>query len=179
MNDTNLIGREMRREEIPAVREIDRGELIENIYYHENGALVVKREVYNMTGWPPGEIEGTIQHLKTCWDRGGWFYGLFDDGTLAGIAVLDSLFIGPRKDLLQLVFLHISRPYRGQGWGRHLFHLAVDEARRRGGWGMYISATPSEHTIQFYLDLGCRVTEHPDPELFALEPEDIHLEWEV
>jgi hypothetical protein len=27
--------------------------------------------------------------------------------------------------------------------------------------------------------LGCRVTTHPDPELLALEPEDIHLECDV
>ena len=40
---------------------------------------------------------------------------------------------------------------------------------------MYISATPSEHTINFYLRQGCVVASEVDPELFALEPEDIHL----
>ena len=51
------------------------------------------------------------------------------------------------------------------------------EARRRGAEWMYISATPSENTIGFYLRLGCRVALEPDPELFELEPEDIHLEY--
>jgi hypothetical protein len=44
---------------------------------------------------------------------------------------------------------------------------------------LYISATPSEHTIDFYLTLGCTLVDAPDPELFAREPEDIHLEYEL
>jgi hypothetical protein len=44
---------------------------------------------------------------------------------------------------------------------------------------LYISATPSENTINFYLRSGCRVTAQLDPELFALEPKDIHLECDV
>jgi len=60
-----------------------------------------------------------------------------------------------------------------------LFNLAVAEARRRGAKWMYISATPSEHTIGFYLRLGCQVTLEPDPDLFELEPEDIRLEYDL
>jgi hypothetical protein len=41
---------------------------------------------------------------------------------------------------------------------------------------MYISATPSEHTVNFYLALGCQLAAEPDSELLELEPEDIHLE---
>jgi hypothetical protein len=41
---------------------------------------------------------------------------------------------------------------------------------------IYRSATPTEGTVQFYLRQGCVVLEQPDPGLFALEPEDIHLE---
>jgi hypothetical protein len=44
---------------------------------------------------------------------------------------------------------------------------------------MYISATPSEHTVDFYMRLGCRLAAEPDPELYAFEPEDIHLECDV
>ena len=41
---------------------------------------------------------------------------------------------------------------------------------------LYVSATPSENTILFYLSFGCKLASEVDPELFALEPEDIHLE---
>lgn len=32
---------------------------------------------------------------------------------------------------------------------------------------------------RFYVGLGCRVVPEPDPELFALEPEDIDLEYHL
>jgi hypothetical protein len=60
--------------------------------------------------------------------------------------------------------------------GKVLFALTQVEARQRGAKGLYISATPSEHTIGFYLHMGCQVSSEPDPELLELEPEDIHLE---
>jgi predicted N-acetyltransferase YhbS len=80
---------------------------------------------------------------------------------------------------VQLTFLHVSRAYRDHGLGARLFAGARTIARARGARGLYVSATPSEHTIGFYLRMGCRVLAEPDPELFALEPEDIHLECEV
>jgi len=63
--------------------------------------------------------------------------------------------------------------------GRRLFELAKATAREQGAKQLYISATPSENTVNFYLRLGCRVTAQPDPELLELEPKDIHLECDV
>jgi hypothetical protein len=54
--------------------------------------------------------------------------------------------------------------------------MAKAEAIRRGAKSIYVSATPSEHTVDFYLRAGCRVTLEPDPALLELEPEDIHFE---
>jgi len=174
-----VIGRELSRDEVQRVWEIDRSEVIDNIYYPENSGLVLKPEHYDMTGWPRGEAELYTPLLLECFDRGGWFYGLFDDDKLIGIAIVDNKFIGPRKDLLQLKFLHVSCAYRKQGLGQKLFELAKAEARARGAKGFYISATPSENTINFYLRLGSVRTADPDPELFELEPEDIHLECPI
>jgi hypothetical protein len=41
---------------------------------------------------------------------------------------------------------------------------------------MVVSATPSLNTVRFYIGQGYAPMEEPLPELFALEPEDIHLE---
>ncbi|MFZ5917913.1 MAG: GNAT family N-acetyltransferase [Chloroflexota bacterium] len=172
-------GRELVRDEIEDVWTIERNEVIQAVYYFERGALVLKQEYYDMRGWPPGEDEKYTPILEACYDRGGWFYGLFDDGRLAGVAVLENRFIGKHKDQLQLKFLHVSNPYRHRGLGRQLFDLAALEAQKRGAKGLYISATPSEHTIGFYLGLGCRLVAEPDPELFELEPKDIHLEYDL
>ena len=166
------------RDEIKEIWTIDRSEVIEAVYYREHGTLVLKSEHYDMHGWPPGEAEKYTPILEACYDRGGWFYGLFDHNRLIGAAVLESQFIGQNKDQLQLKFLHLSRPYRRQGRGQQLFDLAASEAQKRGARCLYISATPSENTIGFYLSRGCRLVPEPDPELFELEPEDIHLEYE-
>lgn len=174
-----LAGHELTREELPRYWNIDRREVIENVYYLIDGKLVLKPEHYDVHGWPPGEPEHYTPMLLDCFDRGGWCYGLFDEDSLVAAAVLDNKFIGPHRDLVQLKALHVSRAFRGQGLGRRLFALASERARKLGARGLYISATPSEHTINFYLRLGCVVTPEPDPELFALEPEDIHLECEI
>ena len=176
---TMISGRKLARDEVKGIWAIDRSEVIDRVYYLEDGILVLKPEHYDMRGWPPGEGAKYTPILEACYADGGWFFGLFDDHRLIGAAVLDSRFIGTNGKRLQLKFLHISSPYRDQGLGKQLFDLAAIEARRRGAQKMYISATPSEHTIGFYLRLGCRVTLEPDPELFELEPEDIHLECDL
>ena len=174
-----MLTRLLSREEIPLIWTIDRSEVIENVYGLEDGVLVLRPNYFDARGWPPGEEEIYTPILLDCFDQGGWFCGLFDDDRLAGVAVLESKFIGPQQDQLQLKFLHISNGYRGQGLGTRLFELARVEACRRGAGKMYISATPSENTINFYLRRGCRVTSEPDPGLFELEPEDIHLICDV
>jgi len=171
-----ISGRRLSRDEIRAIWSIDRSELIDAVYSLENGTLRLRPEHYDLPGWPPGEAEKYTPLLEACHDRGGWLYGLFDDQRLIGAAVLESHFIGKCGDQLQLKFLHISRAYRSRGLGRRLFGLARVEAIQRGAKSLYISATPSEHTVDFYLRLGCKVSSEPDPGLLELEPEDIHLE---
>jgi len=167
------------RSQIPLVWSIDRAEVIEGVYYLVDGALELRTEHCDMLGWPPGEPEIYTPLLLECFDRGGWFYGLFDGSELAGVVVLEGRWIGSRQDTLQLKFLQIGRDYRGQGLGRRLFERACAEARHRGAKRLYISATPSENTVHFYMRLGCTLASEVDSDLFALEPEDIHLEYQI
>ena len=111
--------------------------------------------------------------------RGGTFCGAFENSKLIGVVVLESKFIGRNGDQLQLKFLHVSRSYRKRGLGSILFEKAVEKAREMNAKRLYISATPSENTVDFYMHLGCVVTKEVDQELFELEPEDIHLEYRV
>ena len=171
--------RKLLREEVEKVWNVDRSEVIENIYHLENGALVLRPERHDVSGWPPGEAEKYTPILLDCFDRGGWFCGVFDGAELIGAVVVESKFIGKNKDQLQLSFLHVSNPYRKSGLGTQLFELAKATARETGAKQLYVSATPSENTINFYLGLGCAVAAEPDPDLLELEPEDIHLECDV
>lgn len=168
--------RELSRAEIPQVWNIDRSELVKNVYRFGNGTLTLHREPIEVAGWPSGEAEKYTPILLDCFDRGGWFHGAFDEARLIGVAVLESRFIGTPTDELQLKFLHVSCSYRGRGFGAKLFELAKATARERGAKRLYVSATPSEKTVNFYMRLGCKIAKEPDPELFELEPEDIHLE---
>ena len=44
--------RKLKRNEIDAIWKIDRGEVVEKIFYHEGGDLVLKPEFYDLPGWP-------------------------------------------------------------------------------------------------------------------------------
>lgn len=171
--------RQLLRDEIEKIWSIDRSELIDAIYILEAGKLVLRPAHYDIRHWPSEEIEKYTPILVECFDRGGWFRALFDGSRLVGVAILDNRWLGERKDQLQLEFLYISQGYRGQSLGRQLFDKAKVTAHERGAKRLYVSATPSEHTINFYVRQGCTVMRRPDPELFAREPEDIHLECNV
>ena len=170
-----LSERQLKRDEVALVWTIDRTELIENVYHLIDGVLELRPERYDMKGWPRGEPEKALPSLLDCFDEGGWFRGAFDETLLVGAAILENRFIGKDKDQLQLKFLHVSSKFRGKGLGRGLFEEARAEARARGARRMYVSATPSQNTIDFYIRSGCVLCREPDPELYALEPEDIHL----
>jgi len=92
------------------------------------------------------------------------------------MSVLDLKPVPSGVDRLNLTGLWVSHKYRGKGIGKTLFRLATQQARKRGAKTLYVSATPSENTLRFYMAMGCRLTESVDPHLFEKEPEDIHLE---
>ena len=174
-----MTARKLRRDEIPQVWNIDRAEVIQRIYYLADGELALKPTCSDLKGWPLGEPEIYTPLLFECFDRGGWFYGLFEEAKLIAAVVLDCQWMGNERGQLQLKFLHVGSAFRNKGMGKALFSAAVSEAARRGAKKLYISATPSEHTVKFYIGLGCKLVDSPDPELLRLEPYDIHLEYAI
>jgi len=171
----SLLLRPLARDELGLVWTIDRSERIETIYRLEDGALVARLGGFDVPGWPPGEAEHYAALHAACHDRGGTILGAFDGERLVGAAVLDTVPLGPQRDQLQLAFLHVSRAHRGKGLGTRLFEEMRARARARGARYLYVSATPSGNTVGFYQRRGCILAPEPDPELLALEPEDIHF----
>jgi hypothetical protein len=49
----------------------------------------------------------------------------------------------------------------------------------KGGQGGICSRSVMKCTNVAWFDLGCKVTPDTEPELLALEPEDIHLEYDL
>jgi GNAT superfamily N-acetyltransferase len=174
-----VITRQLTRDEIDLLHRIDRREYIANIYRLEAGELVLEAHDFDVPGWPPGHEESTIPRALAALDRGGKAWAALDGDLVAGAAVVDVKLVGASKDLIQLEWLHVSRDYRRSGLGSMFIDKACAMVREQGAAGLYISATPSENTVNFYRGRGATLVAEPDPELFALEPEDIHLELRI
>jgi predicted N-acetyltransferase YhbS len=173
---THLVRRRLQRTEIGLLWTIDRRELVERIYEVRDGGLVLRPNFFDIPGWPKGEPGKAMPLLEASYDRGGVFLGVFEGPRLVGAAVIDTRRLGPAADLVQLSFLHVGRDHRRQGLGTELYEAAHAVAAALGAAGLYVSATPSENTVDFYRRRGCLVTPVPNPELLALEPEDVHFE---
>ena len=164
------------RSEIELLRQINRGESVEQIYYIRDDQLVLEEEHWDVPDWPPDEKTNRIRKLQEQFDEGAVFYGAFAGQELAGMGFLTDQPISSGDARLNLKGLWVSRPYRKQGVGRMLVRLMEQEAREKSAKAVYISSTPSKNTVQFYFSLGYELTKEVDPNLFAEEPEDIHLE---
>ena len=171
--------RELARHEIPLIWTIDRSEIIEAAYRVDDGALSLAADHHVVRGWPAGLPAEKTPVFEAAHDAGGWFCGLFDGQRLVGIAILDPGLFGEASDVLQLSFFYVDAALRGRGLGKALFEAAQEEARKRGARRLYISATPTHNTVDFYRRRGCRLLDRPDPALFDAEPDDIHLGYDL
>jgi GNAT superfamily N-acetyltransferase len=61
------------------------------------------------------------------------------------------------------------------GIARRLVKLLIEKARMEGAARLYVSSVPSESAVGFYQSQGFRLTPDPDPDLYRLEPDDIHM----
>jgi predicted N-acetyltransferase YhbS len=165
----------LTRDEVELIWTIDRSEVHHHTYEVRDGQLVRRPNYFEIPGWHPETVEKETPLLLDCFDRGGVFLGLFDGEALVGVGVLESARVGRAGDQMQLSYLYVSRAYRGRGVGARLFEDAVSRAREAGARALYVSATPTENTVDFYLNRGCVLAPEPDPRLLAAEPDDIHL----
>lgn len=113
--------REIKFNEIDKIWHIDRTEYVHSIYYFDNNELKEKIIDKTFYGWPQNEEKIYGPKLKECHKNNGFFYGGFDNNLLKAIVVLDTIWIGNKKDTLQLKFLHVDKSYRKKGIGKYLF----------------------------------------------------------
>ncbi len=166
----------LARHQIRLFTHIDRTETVSRIYRQQDGALQLVEDHWSIPAWSPAEKQQRIAELQALYDRGATFFGAFDGPSLVGLSVLDHHFIKTGHKRLNLAGMWVSAGYRGQSIGRTLFQWAAQEAHKLGAHALYVSATLSENTVNYYRSLGCRLADPIDPGLFAKEPHDIHLE---
>src|SRR3954471_16027030 len=145
----------LTRGEIELIWTIDRSEVHHHIYEVHGGELVRTPNYFEVPGWRADAPVKETPMLLDCFDRRGTFLGMFDREALIGVSVLESAWVGHDKNQLQLAYLYVSRSYRGRGVGTQLFEAAVSCARQAGASAVYVSATPTENTVDFYLNRGC------------------------
>lgn len=167
----------MAPSELERIAEIDRSEHITRQYSYRGGELESREVDIRATPWDPtGAGEHSVQANLAAWrpilERGGTLVGAFDASVLAGVAIYR-----PRisEGMGDLAVLHVSRSYRGRGVGSLLTEEVVRLARADGARRLYVSATPTGATVDFYRSHGFAPTDEPDEALFALEPDDIHM----
>jgi GNAT superfamily N-acetyltransferase len=169
--------RVLERSELARVREMDRTETIEGRYVQRGIALELERGDFSSPSW---DLEGTGMYsvaalqamLESTFDRGARAIGAFESGRLVGIGVV---LPDVRPRVAQLVALYVSSGERGRGVGVRLCDELDLVARAAGDVEMVVSATPSANTVGFYLNRGFAPMADPLPELYELEPEDVHM----
>lgn len=169
--------RELARDELARVGEIDRTERISMLFEQQGTELVERPGTWDSPPWDPdghGEHSVAAQRsaLEHYADAGGIGRGAFSNGLLVGIGVVVPHL---RPGIAQLAFLHVSRRFRSAGLGGRLAADLETIASDAGDTEIVVTATPSENTVRFYLGRGYLPMASPLPELFELEPEDIHL----
>ena len=169
--------RRLSSDEIRLIGSIDRSEHIDGLYTIEDGQLLHEPEQIDIPSW---KLEGTGEHsvgrlvedLEPLVVGGASLLGAFDQNEFLGLVIVDGSF---EPGLAWLVFLHVSRQHRRRGVASALWSAAERIALDAGADSMYVSATPSDSAVGFYLDRGCRLARPPHPQLLAKEPEDIHF----
>ena len=154
------------------VEQIDVSEEDDTSYHQHGEELQVVAKTWRRPRWDAAQCARRCAEYATIMDAGGVVLGAFDGESLAGIA---SLRYRLTPDLAQLATLHVSRAYRRRKVARELVAEIVRRVREDGAHGLYVSATPSRSAVGFYRSQGFRPVAEPHPELFALEPDDIHM----
>jgi GNAT superfamily N-acetyltransferase len=161
----------LARDELSRAREIDVSESGRILYRYAHGEIHAVAQEWHRSGWQAAEWEDTIEKwtVQLEWDV---MLGAFAAETLVGIA---SLRYRLTDTTAQFVSLYVSRQARRQGVATRLTDAIIRLAKESGVQELYVSATPSESAVGFYLKQGFRPTAHINKELYALEPDDIHM----
>jgi ribosomal protein S18 acetylase RimI-like enzyme len=166
-------------DELRLLGQIDRSEHVQVLFSVKSGRLESRPADVRVPAW---EHDGTGEHslvavtgfVEPIVSAGGEIFGAFVGELLGGVVVVDPAF---EDDAVWLAFLHVDRSHRRVGVASRLWTTAVDRARAAGATSIYVSATPSESAVGFYLSRGCTLATRSQirPHLYALEPDDIHL----
>lgn len=145
-------------------RDIDgQWKLIPN-HFVENWSLEKCREI----------AADVASHMNT--DQSA--FGAFAGEQVVGFITVSHQIFGKIARYAQLDCFQVSEPFRGQGIGKRLFSLAVQELEKIDADKLYISAHSSKESQAAYRALGCVPAKEINEKLAAEEPFDVQLEYQ-
>jgi ribosomal protein S18 acetylase RimI-like enzyme len=173
--------KQLEESDLSRIAEIDRSEIIRIGYEVREGALVKTDVMWDTPNFiPEGEgehtVAGEIGFCRSHMVRNAIAIGGFDGEQLIAIGILTP---DIRPKMAQLAFLHVSREYRRKGIGAVITRQLLERASVLGSERVFVSAVPSESAIGFYKSFGFDLIAEPLPELYELEPDDIHMVLEL
>ncbi len=164
--------RDMTVDELERLRELDVSEDGYVVLKWTGEEVVAEPDEWHRSRWSSEECSQRIDHLRDRLAKGDTAIGAFDGATLVGLAIFQpelspgtSCFLG----------LWVSASHRRQGIATRLSRRVDDLARQHGAEWVYVSARPAEPAVRFYLSQGFAPTPEPNQEMYAIEPEDIHM----
>jgi GNAT superfamily N-acetyltransferase len=181
MNAGEIELRQLALEELSRIGEIDRTERIDLLYVQHGTRLEERAGDWSAPAWDaegdgPHSVARLREHCEWYLASGGVAWGALDGERLVGIGIVVP---DLRPGVAQLALLHVSNGYRGLGVGARLSDELERIAREAGCQEMIVSATPSRNTVGFYLGRGFEPMAEPLPELYELEPEDVHMQKQL
>ncbi|WP_212750248.1 GNAT family N-acetyltransferase [Acinetobacter sp. 1000160] len=171
-----MILRPLQYSEIDLIwQQINRRELITQNYVKQHTLQLVDC-FYDVQHWDAYHLQNDPPKLKQLYHEHAAFIGAFNlQARLVGICVVSNQHIQDYPAARLLHYFYVDADQQGQGIGAQLMQAAKNAAIKLGGNELYMSATPSKRTVDFYLKHGAEVLDNPDQQLWQLEPEDIHL----
>ncbi|NND03502.1 MAG: GNAT family N-acetyltransferase [Acidimicrobiia bacterium] len=174
-----IVIRTLEPPDIELLRQIDRSEQLDVVYAVVDGVLEARPDDFFVPSWDlVGTGEHSIQAKLDQWrpyvEGGATLIGAFVAEEIVGLALVER---NLRPGLGWLALFYTTRSHRRSGVGKALWAEAVSIVHDGGATAMYVSSAPTGSAVGFYMSRGCRLatTDEIVPELFELEPEDVHL----
>ena len=171
--------RRLTAADIGLIGSIDRSEQLEIAYSVVGGKLIANASEFFVPQWDPvGSGDHSVASLIDLWEPvvagGAAYLGAYRRDELLGVAIVSG---AHWPGLAWLALLHVSRIHRRSGVAAALWENAVAIAVDAGSTKIYVSSAPTGSAVGFYSSRGCRLAapEEIVPELYKLEPDDIHL----
>ncbi|MEZ4711564.1 MAG: GNAT family N-acetyltransferase [Caldilineaceae bacterium] len=163
--------RPLQSNDLAQVVDIDVFEAGTQWYKNIDGHLQIFEKEWQRPTWDaeywPAKLAQWAQKLKP-----DLHLGAFIGARMVGIAGLRYRLT---PEMAQLTSLYIDRHHRKQGVASQLVHEVFRLGQGSGAQSIYVSSKPSIPAVGFYTRHGFRLTAEPHPEMFALEPQDIHM----